>query len=209
MRIRTEPARSVVALLIACAMFTAGCSARGAVPTEYVLASVTADGSAASAARGNPTISVGPVDVPEYLDRPQIVTRAEGGRVHASESHVWAEGLSAGLLRVIVDNLAYWVPSTRVNPFLSPLAAGADYRVAVRVSALEADAAREHITLDAHWTLVVAEDGDVIAAQRVRVQESVQGGTYHDVVRAYDAAAGKLSRDIADAIRDRVALLHE
>ena len=137
-------------------------------------------------------------------DRPQIVTRETVGRVQASESHVWAEDLRAGLVRVIVDNLAHWVPSTRVSAFLSPLASIADYRVSIRVSAFEVDALRERVTLDAHWTLVGTENGKVIASQNTRMQEPVLGGDYDDIVKAYGAAAGKLSRDIADAIRERL-----
>lgn len=203
MRVRTITAPSAIALSIVCVLFAVGCSARGAVRTQYVLSSVAVSDSVVGTAT-NPTISVGPVELPEYLDRPQIVMRETAGRVQASESHVWAEDLTAGLVRVIVDNLAHWVPSTRVSEFLSPLASSADYRVAVRVSAFEVDASRERVTLDAYWTLVGSEDGKAIASRNIRVQESVHGGAYDDIVSAYDAAAGKLSRDIADAIRDRL-----
>jgi uncharacterized lipoprotein YmbA len=201
MRVRAVTAPSVFVLSVVCLLFVVGCSARGAVRTEYVLSSVAVSGPVAGTAV-NPIISVGPVELPEYLDRPQIVTREAAGRLRASESHVWAEGLEAGLVRVIVDNLAHWVPSTRVRAFLSPLAPSADYRVEVRVSAFEVDASREHVALDAYWTLVNAEDGRAIASRNIRVQEPVQGGAYDDIVTAYDAAVGKLSRDIADALRE-------
>ncbi|MCB1821939.1 MAG: membrane integrity-associated transporter subunit PqiC, partial [Candidatus Competibacteraceae bacterium] len=46
-----------------------------------------------SASRSDVTIGVGPVTVPEFLDRPQIVTRTTANRLDVDEFHRWGGSL--------------------------------------------------------------------------------------------------------------------
>ncbi|MHC4918433.1 MAG: PqiC family protein, partial [Planctomycetota bacterium] len=53
-----------------------------------------------------PWVGIGPITLPQYLDRPQIVIRAAAGAVTLGEFDQWAESLQDGLSRVIGENLA-------------------------------------------------------------------------------------------------------
>ena len=48
-------------------------------------------------------IGVGPVTVPDYLDRPQIATRSSSSSLQFSEFDRWAEPLEKNLMRVLAD----------------------------------------------------------------------------------------------------------
>ncbi len=59
----------------------------------------------------NLTILLKPIKFPEYLDRPQMVTRDSTYKLKLSENHRWAEPLSNEFSRVLIKNL-----SNRITP---------------------------------------------------------------------------------------------
>ena len=50
-------------------------------------------------------IGVGPIEIPSYLDRPQIITRMRLHELMLNEHALWAEPLDKALARVIALNL--------------------------------------------------------------------------------------------------------
>ena len=73
----------------------------------YVLSSLSASETiAATAATQGPVIGVGPITLPKYLDRPQIVTRAGSNQLALAEFDRWAEPLQDNVARVLAENLA-------------------------------------------------------------------------------------------------------
>ena len=70
------------------------------------------------------SIGVGPVHLPRYLDRPQIITRTKGTDLKLAEFHHWAEPLADTFMRVVSENLSTLVPTDRV--YLHPWGVGVD-----------------------------------------------------------------------------------
>ena len=62
-------------------------------------------------------IGVGPVELPKFLDRPQIVTRKSQYRVAFSEFHRWAGSFSEDFLRVLAKNISVLLPVDRVSAY--------------------------------------------------------------------------------------------
>jgi len=61
---------------------------------------------APKAVPGKPaTIGLLPVTLPDYLDRPQIVTGKGSVGIHVAEFHRWGEPLGSGVARVLCDTL--------------------------------------------------------------------------------------------------------
>src|SRR5262249_8992959 len=56
------------------------------------------------------TIGVGPVIIPAYLDRTEIVTRTAADRVEISMFHRWAEPLADSIARTVAEEIASRVP---------------------------------------------------------------------------------------------------
>src|SRR5208283_2593522 len=54
----------------------------------------------------NVVIAVGPVGIPDYLDRPQIVTRSGKNELKLSEFDRWGGSLEADISRVLVENIS-------------------------------------------------------------------------------------------------------
>src|SRR5262247_3251000 len=62
-------------------------------------------------------IGVGPVSLPAYLDRPQMVIRPASDRIEINEFEQWGEPLRNGVTRVVAVNIGRLLPETRVVTF--------------------------------------------------------------------------------------------
>ena len=64
------------------------------------------------------SIGIGPVHIPSYLDRPQIVTRTDRHELIIHDFHQWAEPLEVNIARVVREGLA--VDTGARNTFFFP-----------------------------------------------------------------------------------------
>jgi len=63
------------------------------------------------------TIGLHPVSLPDYLDRPQIVTGTGGVGIEVAEFHRWGESLECGVERVLCSSLKKSLPPHNVLVF--------------------------------------------------------------------------------------------
>jgi uncharacterized lipoprotein YmbA len=145
-----------------------------------------------AAADGAPSIAVGPVTIPEIVDRPQIVVRSSANQVQIAEQARWAEPLKGAIARVVAANLASTL-GARVAPQRN---GDADYRVALDVQRFESPA--DAVLIEALWT--VSGKGGKRSGRSV-VRETIAGKDYEGIAAAHSAALAKVSGEIADAIR--------
>lgn len=153
---------------------------------------------AAPAAAGY-SVAVGPVSVPEIVDRPQIVVRTGPNQVFIDEFHRWGSPLRDDIARGIAGNLAALLGAPQVSVFPHPTSSAAKYRAAVDVMVFDSTPG-ESAALDAVWVVRGAVDG-AVSSGRTTVRETVSDDSYAALVAAHSRALEKLSGDIADAIR--------
>lgn len=177
----------------------AGCASS---PREtYYTLSVGAVVSGATPAGGESahSIAVGPITLPEVVDRPQFVLRAGANEVTIVELHRWAGPLRSEIPRIIADNLAADLNVKRVAAYPQSAGDNADYRVLVDIQRFDSTLG-ESVTIDALWTVKRVPDG-VLRTGRSTTKESSGGGSYDAVVAAHSRALATISHEIAEAIR--------
>jgi len=145
------------------------------------------------------SVSVGPVSVPEIVDRPQIVVRTGPNEVFIDEFHRWGSPLRDDIARIVAENLSALLGAPQVSVFRHPTSTAATYRAAVDVMAFESVPGGS-AALDAVWLVRGAGDRAVVPG-RTTVREAVSGDGFAALVAAHSRALGTLSGDIADAIR--------
>jgi len=108
---------SAPALLILPAL-TGGCSGRSAPARFYMLAAVPHSPVATPSTEPGraPELGIGPVTLPRYLERTNIVTR-RGMEMEVAEFDRWAEPLSESVPRAIAANLATLLRTERIVVF--------------------------------------------------------------------------------------------
>jgi uncharacterized lipoprotein YmbA len=174
--------------------FIAGCASTPQ-PRFYALSATPASSGAASSV----SVSVGPVAVPAALDRPQIVVSTGPNEVRLDDLNRWAAPLQDNLAEIIAQNLLGLLGTPNVSLFPKMSAADAQYRVAVEVQRFESVAGTAAV-LEASWTVLRTKDRTTQTG-RTRAREPVQDASYDALAAAHSRAAGRLSADIAQAVR--------
>lgn len=188
---------ALVALVAGLILTTLGGCASTPDERFYTLSAVAvADPPAATTAY---SVSVGPVTVPEMVDRPQLVLRLDANRVAILEHERWATPLQSGIGQVVAANLAQLLgDGARVAAYPQSATAEPDYRVAVDVQGFES-APGSAASLDVLWTIRGAR-GALVKAGRSTISEPARGSDTEALVAAHDRALAALSRDIARSL---------
>jgi uncharacterized lipoprotein YmbA len=152
-----------------------------------------------TAAAQGPVIGVGPITVPKYLDRPQIITRSGRNQPALGEFDCWAEPLQDNVLRVLGENLAFLIPTDQVLLHARPQSATLDYLVTVDMLHFDGWLGGES-TLLAHWSILDRAELPLLS-QRASLNVLVGGGDYEAMVAALSELLARLSGDIAVAIQ--------
>lgn len=149
----------------------------------------------------NPTLHVllGPVTIPDAVDRPQLVVRQSAVRVVALEQERWSEPLRAAVPRVLADSMRRQLHEASVTQ-LTAGAPHADIRVIVELTRFEAIAGQE-VIIEAHWWLRPSDTKSGLEGTSV-ARITVRGGPrdYDALVAAESAALAEVGTDLSRAI---------
>ena len=189
------PKSALIAALLAFPVFS-GC---GSSPksTFYTLSSAAAPEPAPATAPLS--VAIGPVTVPDIVDRPQIVVRVAANQVTVNEFARWGAPLKDEIPRVIADNLTRLLNGARVSTYPQAGSTDGDYLVTIGVQRFES-ALGDAATVEVLWTVRPPKGGAPRTGRSV-VREPVQGKDYDALVAAHSRALARVSGDIANAIR--------
>ena len=191
------------ALVTAGALLATGCAfsaARHDPTTFFTLAPVTPDGDVA-AGSWDVAVGVGPVGLPGYLDRPQLVRRVGANELRLAPVARWAEPLREGIPRALQQDLAAMSGARYVALYPWSSIARLDLAVAVDVLRFEPNAENE-VELAARWSVRETVRGHVLTTRESRVVEPVEGKGNGAEVAALSRALGKLATEIAAALHE-------
>ena len=192
------------ALVLVAIITLPGC---GSSPKEnyYTLSSAgSLNGSAPTDGARTYSVAVGPITLPEVVDRQEIVLRVGPNEVTFVELHRWAGSLKNEIPRVIADNLADYLNIRQVSAYPQSAGDNADYRILVDIQRFDSTIG-ESVTIDALWT-VRRQSAGVVRTGRSTARESSSGDKYETLVAGHSRALATISRDIADAIRSAQAM---
>ncbi|MFO1154931.1 MAG: PqiC family protein [Rhodospirillales bacterium] len=187
---------SVIA--VAAVSFVAGCASTP--PTNfYTLSSVVPATQGGSAQAPAAVVAIGPVSLPDYIDRPQIVTRESAYAVKVASYDQWAGPLTDMVPRVLIDNVAAGLPQDRVVGFPRVSGTSFDYRIAVDITRFDADPSGT-ATLVAHWQIY-----DRVARRALLVTDDTfvrqaANTSYEAIVAAMSGTLADLSDRLADDV---------
>lgn len=188
-------------VLLACALLLAGC-VRTAVPVSYyqLSAQEAARTAPATTEAGKMVLGIGPVRLPEYLDRPQIVTRLTPNRLQLADSHRWAEPLSENIPRVLGENLSALLGTDRILLYPWPSSRTTDYQLLVEVLHFEneSDGAARLVAL---WSVKGKDSGIVLPERRSSHLVPARSQNPEGQVGALNEALGSFCREIAQELR--------
>lgn len=180
------------------ALLLAGCATPA--PVDYLILETPAQ---ALIRRDAAMVSVGPIDLPDYLKRSGLARRDADGALHYSAMELWAEPLDRGLQRVLVHTLSDALGDTPVSVFPGMASTGARYRVSVSLRRL--DVTDTGVVMEASWQFLATPTpaAQRVSAGRFSEDRDLASTDGPAVARAVSSLVQALGREIAIALPAR------
>lgn len=198
-----------VGVLIGVLAVITGCGAgkTSPIPRYYLLGPAPSEQEVALQSSDIVPVSINIINVhiPEYLARPQIVTRVGPSELVLAEFDRWAEPLSNQLIQVVADQLTQMLTDRDIVVTPMRRHAPASYQVEIDISRLDGNLQGE-LTLIARWIFSVqnseASKGRVLRENLVKFKEPVTDGSYRALVKAHNQVIKRFCEDVAAGIRN-------
>jgi len=193
---------AAVALAVA-PLIVSGCTA--SKPSRFYVLTPLEASKEATGAKG-PVLGVGPVVIPQYLDRPEIVTRSNDNRLDLAEFDQWGGRIGDNITRVLAENLSGLLKTDRVSIYPWTDSSALADQVTVDITQFERDQSGA-VTLTAFWTIADVQSGKVRLNGRSNIQKAIApaaagaASAYDPIVAAMSEALASLSQEIATAIK--------
>ena len=147
-------------------------------------------------------VGIDRIELPEYLTRPELVTRTEANQLKISDYERWGEPLKDGFSRTLRTDLERQLGlghavAAPFDPTHRPAVT-----VDVEVRRFE-KVTPEGAVLEATWTLRDSTSGPALETKAVRLVEPLPRSDTRATVAALSQALSKLASLIAQAVRAR------
>ena len=198
-------ARPALFVLVAAILLLAGC---GTSPPSrfYALKAVKVQENTGQATTAAQTVllAVGPIQIPDYLNRPQIVTLTAQNQLAINEFERWGGSLRDDIDQALTENLAAHLASegVAVVSWRGPVPGA--YRVPVEVNRFDAVPGGS-VQLKAMWGISTSDGTKVLLVSGSTITQPVNGKDYSAVVAAMSQSIGTLSQEIAAGVKSLLA----
>jgi len=184
--------------MVAGVMMLAACGGRTPPAKFYTLQPVE-QSSTGKSLPPNVALAVGPVAIPDAIDRAEIVTRDAGSEISFSEYQRWAGSLEKSIASVIAQNIATLLETERVTPFSRENIFQPTHRVVINIDRYDSQPAKEFL-LRATWSIKKLSGSKLLLIRNSIIREPLASAGYDELVAAQSKALGAFSQEIAAAL---------
>jgi hypothetical protein len=142
---------------------------------------------------------VGPIKIPDFLKRPQIVTRRSENVLDINEFHRWGDALESQLARVLVENLSALLNTPNVTAFPWDPPFAPEYQLYIDFRRFEGKTSGP-VVLEAVWHIVEKNGNRQLITRHTTLKEPTTDSSYKAYVTAMNTTLDRLSQEIAAAI---------
>ena len=150
-------------------------------------------------AKEGPALLIGPIEIPEYLNRPQIITTPNKNVVNFAEFDHWAEPLKHNITRVIIENISLLLNTNKIFVFPKTSKLPIEYKVDIEIVKLDGKLG-ENSYLNALWSITDGKTKKVITMDRTNIKEPLNSTDYVSYVSAQSRLLEALCIEITDEI---------
>ena len=184
----------VASVLAAATLLLAGC---GGKPQEYYRLSAVSGGPTRG---GGVAVGLGPVTLPAYIDRAQLVFQSGTNEFQVPSKASWAGPLGENVTQVLADDLGQHLHSGNVLRYPWAPNSKLRYQVVVNVEQFHSISGQEAI-LDVSWLVEDPESRQILSRHKASFHTPVQGDGYASVVAAESQLLDQLAGDVARSVR--------
>jgi len=144
-------------------------------------------------------IGIGPVKIPEYQNRPQIVTQGKEKMLEFAQFDRWGESLDLGMARLIREELTAMLPEAKFTLYPWNSSISVKYQVVVEIIQLDSDLDKE-LFLAAQWLVIDMPLRKTMIIKRSEFRQPIIPKNYSGLAKTLSMACASLSSDIAEAL---------
>ena len=185
---------TMAAFLAAATLSLGGC---GGKPQEYFRLSAVSGGPARA---GGVAVGVGPVTLPGYIDRTQLVFQSGTNEFQVPAKASWAGPLGENVTQVLADDLGRHLGSGNVLRYPWPANSKLRYQVLVNVEQFHSISGSEAL-LDVSWLVEEPTSRAILSRHKASFHTPIQGDGYGAVVAAESELLDQLAGDVARSVR--------
>jgi uncharacterized lipoprotein YmbA len=150
-------------------------------------------------------IKLGPVEIPEVLDRPQIVFYSGSNEVGFSEFDRWAGSLKGEIFRALLSNLSQHLSGEDITVVSWRHPLDSDYRLDLQVNRF-GKTPDGNVVLSARWTLSDGKAERVLYIYESNLTETIKGQGYAEVAAAMSRALERMSIESSEVL---MSVIHD
>lgn len=195
-------------LLCPLLLLVSGCTLLGGGTREstrfFILKPIPVQATAPIPSIGPDTLSVGigPVKLPDSLNRQQMVTRVSENEVRIEPFYRWAAPLGQNITSVLAENLSSLLNTNHIVPFPWATASRPAYQLRVTVVEFMGSLGGE-AALEVRWILTHGEESRELVNRHSTFKAPVPADDHGALVAAQSRLLADFSHEIALAVRGR------
>ena len=195
------PIKSILKyLFLSCSIFLILSCAKSSKPVEYYMldASVGIDNNQTLKGDEGPMIGLGPIRLPEYLDRFQMVVAVSENKYKLIDGHRWAEKLDQNISLALFKTLPSQLGTDRMIRYPWPQRPGVDFQVKIDILELNIDQDGQS-QLVAQWS--IKSKDETILNKRSTFTAQASTTDIDKMVQAQSECLTKLGQEIVTNLK--------
>jgi len=190
-------------ILLLCWGLLSACVGGTSPQTHYYSLLPLSEGQNTSRTSGSDSemsLGIGPLSFPDYLKRPQIVTREGEHQLILNEFQRWGAPLEKEFSAALADNLRTILHIDRVVMFPWAQFFEPTFRVVMDVDQFEGRLGGD-VVLKAHWAVVNGAGKEILAVRQSSIVQAVAAPDWESLVAAQSLATKALAEEISREIQ--------
>lgn len=200
MNIRTKFYSIIASVIITTMLYSCGSSASN----FYILAPTNNYQLVDSNLENNISVGIGNLELPDYLQKPQIVTFKNNNELHFDEFNRWAQPLDENFNDIVLENLSNMIPTNNIYLFMWPEEKLDIFQVTIKINHFELRS-DSTVVLDARWSVSVSNEIVFLMTEKSTYHEKITNLDYNKIVATMSKLTGDLCKDIASEIKRMAA----
>lgn len=147
--------------------------------------------------KGKTSLGIGPIIVPEYANRRNLVIETSPNRLEVVLSHRWAGALDESIARVMATNLGRKIGTNQVQVYPWQRDSEIDYQIAIHFTEFLAKD-DGYAYLEGSWRVYELPGSQLRSTHSFVLKEPILSRDYEAVVNAKSRLLGKLASSISE-----------
>lgn len=144
-------------------------------------------------------VGIGPIKIPEYQNRPQIVTQGKEKMLKIAQFDRWGESLDIGLGHLIREDLTGIFPNAKFTLYPWDSSINVKYQVIVEVVRLDSDLNND-LSFAVQWTVIDSENKKIVIIKNTEFSQPIIPQNYSGLAQTLSKACSVLSGEIAESL---------